>query len=93
MALSTDTRSVEMLPFKTLVFCTVIPMIRDVDVAAMKSATDSDTQTAAQKLPGHRNISTTTIYRRDRKEVIDPLILKSLFGMEHKQKTVNEDKN
>lgn len=57
-----------------------------------KAATDSDTQTAAQKLLGHRNINTTTIYRRDKKEVIDPLMPKSLFGIENMQKTVNEDK-
>lgn len=50
-----------------------------------KAATDSDSQTSAQKLLGHKNINTTTIYRRDKKEVIDPLMPKSLFGIDERK--------
>lgn len=45
-----------------------------------KAATDSDSQTAAQKLLGHRNQATTTIYRRDSGEVVSPLLAKSLLA-------------
>lgn len=51
-----------------------------------KAATDSDTQTAAQKLLGHKDITTTTIYRRDKNELVNPIMPKSLFGMEEKTK-------
>ena len=51
-----------------------------------KSATDSDTQTDAQKLLGHKNIETTTLYRRDKNDVVLPLMSKSLLDMEKKNK-------
>lgn len=38
-----------------------------------KAATDSASQTEAQKLLGHSNEATTVIYRRDKGEVIKPL--------------------
>lgn len=38
-----------------------------------KAATDSASQTDAQKLLGHKNQATTVIYRRDKGEVISPL--------------------
>ena len=46
-----------------------------------KAATDSSSQTDAQKLLGHKNQATTVIYRRDRSEVIEPLVAKSLFAI------------
>lgn len=52
-----------------------------------KAATDSDSQTSAQKLLGHKNITTTTIYRRDKKEVVNPLMDKSLLSMSEKHGT------
>ena len=52
-----------------------------------KAATDSETQTAAQKLLGHKNITTTTIYRRDKKEIVNPLMDKSLLPMSRKHRT------
>lgn len=38
-----------------------------------KTATDSNSQTEAQELLGHKNASTTVIYRRDKGKVISPL--------------------
>lgn len=46
-----------------------------------KAATDSATQNDAQKLLGHKNQATTVIYRRDKGEVVEPLMSKSLLDM------------
>lgn len=54
-----------------------------------KAASDSDTQTAAQKLLGHKDITTTTIYRRDRNDVVNPIMPKSLFGIDKKSKKIS----
>ena len=46
-----------------------------------KAATDSSSQTTAQKLLGHKNAATTVIYRRDKSEVVEPLMDKSLLSI------------
>lgn len=51
-----------------------------------KSATDSASQTDAQKLLGHKNIQTTTIYRRDKNDVVLPLMSQSLLDMGKKKR-------
>ncbi len=38
-----------------------------------KTATDSNSQTEAQELLGHKNASTTVIYRRDKGKIVSPL--------------------
>ena len=42
---------------------------------------DSATQNDAQKLLEHKNQATTVIYRRDKGEVVEPLMVQSLLDM------------
>lgn len=53
-----------------------------------KAASDSDTHSDAQKLLGHKQSSTTAIYRRDKKDVVLPVMSKHRLDMD----TKNENK-
>lgn len=43
-----------------------------------KAASDSDTHNDAQKLFGHKQSSTTAIYRRDKKDAVQPACLNTV---------------
>ena len=47
-----------------------------------KAASDSDTHSDAQKLLGHKQSSTTAIYRRDKKDVVQPVMSKHRLDMD-----------
>ena len=51
-----------------------------------KAASDSDTHSDAQKLLGHKQSSTTAIYRRDKKDVVQPVMSKRRLDMDEKNK-------